>query len=78
MPAPATMTLIEAAEYTGLTDRQFRRAVARHEMPEALIKSRPARWSRIQIDWALEGRLESGAPCGEADPIMDAIRCASR
>lgn len=79
MPAPATMTLIEAAEYTGLTERQFRRAVARNEMPEALIKSRPARWSRVQIDWALEGRLEKSAPCVGSDPIMEHLeRCGSR
>ncbi|BAE51514.1 hypothetical protein [Paramagnetospirillum magneticum] len=79
MPTAATMTLIEAAAYVGLTDRQFRRAVARHEMPEPLIKSRPQRWSRVQIDWALEGRLEKSAPWAERDPLMEHLeRCGSR
>ncbi|EME71425.1 hypothetical protein H261_03413 [Paramagnetospirillum caucaseum] len=75
----ATLTITEAAEYLGLTATQFRRAVARREMPEPLIKSRPQRWSKVQIDWALEGRLEKSAPCREIDPIMEHLeQCGSR
>ena len=52
----------ESAQLLGLSVQQFRRAVARGELPEPLVKCRPLRWSSIQIDWALEGRIEMAQP----------------
>lgn len=68
---PATMTLTEAANHLGMRPGQFRRAVARKELPEPLIKSRPQRWSAIQLQWALEGRAGEGVRSSDRDPIMD-------
>lgn len=68
-----TLTAMEAAQYLGMTVPRFRRAVGRNELPAPFIKGRPQLWSKIQIDWALEGRHDRGAPFNGADPIMDAL-----
>lgn len=68
-----TLTASEAAEYLGLTVPRFRRAVERKELPGPFIKGRPQLWSKIQIDWALEGRHEPQPRGSRADPIMDAL-----
>jgi len=69
----ATLTVVDAAAYLGMSVQQFRRAVSRGEMPKPLVCCRPNRWSKIQIDWALEGRLDKAASSVAADPIMDAL-----
>ena len=77
MSAKATLTAEEAAEYLGMNVKQFRRAVTRGELPKAFIHSRPARWSRVQLDWALEGRMEHAQP-PEHDPIMEHLIALGR
>lgn len=70
----ATLTIAEAADYLGMKVSQFRRAVARKELPEPLIKCRPQRWARVQIDWTLEGRAVSAPSLAESsDPVMERL-----
>lgn len=77
MTCKTTLTANEAAAYLGMTTRQFLRAVERKEIPKAFIRTRPARWSKIQLDWALEGKGGWEQPSPESDPVMEAIRCSS-
>jgi hypothetical protein len=67
------MTATEAADYLGMTVTQFRSAVMRGELPRPFIHGRPNRWSKVQIDWALEGRAEKGASSGDHDPVMERL-----
>ena len=68
-----TLTAIEAAEYLGMEVGPFRRAVDRKELPGPLIRSRPARWSKVQLDWALEGRIDTPPVLSGVDPIMERL-----
>lgn len=68
-----TMTAIEAADYLGMEVGPFRRAVVRKELPGPLIRSRPARWSKVQLDWALEGRIDIAPVSSGIDPIMERL-----
>lgn len=78
MTSKTTLTATEAAAYLGMTVRQFLRAVEREELPKAFIRTRPARWSRVQLDWALEGKAVSAPASSGGDPIMEHLeRCGS-
>ncbi|MCR6632391.1 MAG: hypothetical protein NVV74_21400 [Magnetospirillum sp.] len=71
--APLTMTAAQAAAYLGMEERHFLAAVARRELPKALLRSRPARWSRTQLDLALDGRQQTDVETSDTDPVMERI-----
>ncbi len=72
--ARTTLTITEAAAYLNLTETQFRGAVKRGDLPPPIIYGYPRRWSKLQIDWALQGRRPvDQRPADQTDPLMERI-----
>ena len=69
-----TVTCDEAAAMLDMSPGRFKSAVARGELPEALIKGCPPRWSVPQILKKVAGEAET-APSSppESDPAADAL-----
>lgn len=70
-----TLPIGDAADYVGCRNvKQFRREVEQGVWPKPIAaKSRPQRWSRLQLDRYLAGEPEPAHNDG-LDPIMERIR----